>query len=311
MKIYPDPMNRNDLIQKLESVERLANTGKITRLLNNPFKYAFAILYKNFLYKYVQKEQAVSCNLFYGKPMKVLLPASTDIYLTGGKSHPSEIRLARFLIDNLSAGDTFWDIGAHYGYFSLLATELVGTSGQILSFEPSTSSYAVLAENARNIQQVSVFNKAVSKEKGVLSFYEFPNLYSEYNSLDISQFEHEQWFKKSPPKKTTIPTESLDLLYGQAQKAPKIIKIDVEGAENLVIAGGQNMFTNSAPVIIMEFLAADRQNETHKEAAVMLAGHGYTAHIILPDGQLQPVADIDAYLAKAGLESDNIVFRKS
>ncbi|WP_129021865.1 FkbM family methyltransferase [Edaphocola flava] len=303
-------MNNHTLTQKLESVERLANAGKVTRLLNNPFKYAFAIFYKNFLYKYMPKEKAVICNLFYGKKMKVLLPASTDIYLTGGKSHPSEVRLARFLINNLVAGDIFWDIGAHYGYFSLLAAELVGIKGQIISFEPSTSSYAILAENAHNIAQVSVFNKAVSKDKGALTFYEFPNLYSEYNSLDITQFEHEKWFKKSPPKQTTVPTESLDLLYAQYKSAPKIIKIDVEGAENLVITGGQQMLTASKPIIIMEFLASDRQNGTHKEAAAMLQGHGYMANIILADGTLQEVKDIDAYLEQVQLESDNIVFQK-
>ncbi|MCY1532314.1 methyltransferase, FkbM family [compost metagenome] len=155
-----------------------------------------------------------------------------------------------------------------------------------------------------------MFNKAVSRDKGVLSFYEFPNLYSEYNSLDVSQFEHEKWFKKSPPKKTTVPTASLDLLYAQYENAPKIIKIDVEGAENLVISGAQQILTASKPVIIMEFLASDRQNETHKEAASQLAAHGYIAHIILPDGALQEVKDIDAYLEQIQLESDNIVFRK-
>ncbi|MNE67161.1 hypothetical protein D3C80_1627540 [compost metagenome] len=60
----------------------------------------------------------------------------------------------------------------------------------------------------------------------------------------------------------------------------------------------------------MEFLASDRQNETHKEAASLLAAHGYIANIILPDGAMQEVKDIDAYLEQVQLESDNIVFRK-
>lgn len=75
--------------------------------------------------------------------MNIALPASTDIYLTGGKSHDSEIRLAKFLIKNLNQGDNFVDIGAHYGYFTLLGAHLVGKGGRVF-FEPGKSTYSLL-----------------------------------------------------------------------------------------------------------------------------------------------------------------------
>lgn len=104
------------LIKQLSEVEKIASSSKIRRLLDNPYKYLYAILFRQLAYSRKKREVIKTTTLFYGKKMKVALPASTDIYLTGGKSHDSEIRLARFLIQNLSGEEHFLDIGAHYGY---------------------------------------------------------------------------------------------------------------------------------------------------------------------------------------------------
>src|SRR5690606_9607362 len=153
---------KKDLLQKLEQVEVLSNASKVSRLFNNPIKYAYAITLKNALYPIFRKERLVTCNLFTGKKIKVILPASTDIYLTGGKSHNSEIRLARFLINNLNSNDTFWDIGAHYGYFSILSSELVGLEGRVLSIEASPTTFNILEKNAKKHKNIFILNNAIS-----------------------------------------------------------------------------------------------------------------------------------------------------
>lgn len=113
------------LKQQLRKVEYLTNTSKIGRFLHHPLKYIYAIILKNFIYPINNKEQTKSCSLFTKQKIHILLPAATDIYLTGGKTHSSEIRLAKFLIQNLDKNDHFWDIGAHYGYFSLIASKII------------------------------------------------------------------------------------------------------------------------------------------------------------------------------------------
>jgi len=305
-------MINNALIQSLDNVEKIANYSKMGRLLNNPFKYCFAIFLKNVVYPILQKEVAVFCRLFSGRKIKISLPASTDIYLTGGKSHPSEIKLAKMLILNLKQGDAFWDIGAHYGYFSMIAIDLVGRDGQVLSVEASPLTFKRLAENCSGTKNNIVLHGAVSNEIGKVSFYELPNLYSEYNSTDITQFEKEKWFQKIKPHQVIVDAVSLDELYLNYPeiKKPAIIKIDVEGGELGVIEGGQRLFKQESPVIVMEYLEPNRNNEPHRKALSSLTEIGYLPYVMQKDGSLVQTNDIEHHLSVNDLESDNIVFKK-
>lgn len=303
-------MTNKVLLSQINSVEKIAYSSKWRRLLHNPFKYVYAILFRSIIYPRSHKERILTCDLFYGKQMKIGLPASTDIYLTGGKSHSSEIRLAKFLILNLAPGDKFMDIGAHYGYFTLLAAEIVGAQGNVLAFEPSGKSFYLLKENTNAAANISILNKAVSNTKGILSFYEFENLYSEYNAADVSQFENEAWYKAAKPQKVEVEALSIDHVTHDRSFTPSIIKIDVEGAENLVIEGATNLLKNHSPMLVMEYLEPKRKNETHKQATISLRNLGYHPHLITDDGGTIPVSDIDDYLVSNNMESDNIVFIK-
>lgn len=303
---------KKDLAIKIDKVEALSNASKLNRFLNNPFKYTYAILLKNAFYPIFRREKLVTCKLFTGKKIKVVLPASTDIFLTGGKSHSSEIRLARFLILNLSEKNVFWDIGAHYGYFTMLASSLVGAEGKVISIEASPSTFKVLKENAQGLRNISPFHNAVSDSNQKISFFELPNLYSEYNTTDITQFEKEEWFKKNKPNKVEVDSITLDSLLLKDNQIPDIIKIDAEGGELAIIKGGANLLqtTVKSPIIIMEYLEPKRNNQAHKQAHSLLKNEGFYSHIIIKDGSLELIEDIELHLSENNLESDNIVFKK-
>ena len=290
-------------------VEKIANLTKFKRLLHHPLKYIFAILFKHLIYHKSQKEIKVDATLFYKKKMKIALPASTDIYLTGGKSHNSEIRLAKFIIINLQKGNHFLDIGAHFGYFTLLASEIVGTEGKVFAFEPARKSYEILLENCSGINSIFTFTKAVSDTNEDIIFYEFPNLYSEYNSSDVAQFENESWFSSSKPKKTKVQATTISDIANENFN-PSIIKIDVEGSECNVIKGGTKYFENHSPYIVMEYLEPRRDNKNHVKALELLKKMGFEPHTINPNGQLAAIENIDKYLIDNNLESDNIVFKR-
>jgi FkbM family methyltransferase len=306
---FPKKDMPQSLTDLLASVERLANAGKLSRLLRNPFRYARAVAFNKLVYAKSGRRLKTSARLFWGSKMAIALPASTDIYLTGGKSHPSEIRLARFMIGNLKQGDHFLDIGAHYGYFTLLARELVGGNGKIISFEPSSESFELLSENVRDIANISARQMAVSHANADLVFYEFPNQYSEYNTTDIAQFEKESWFDRSLLREVHVPATTIDEIT-DASFTPAMIKIDVEGGELDVIKGGQHFLTAARPVIAMEYLEPKRGNANHKQALALLMQLGYHPCIINHAGKLESCADADAYLERNKLESDNIVMVK-
>jgi FkbM family methyltransferase len=302
-------MTNNILINSLASVERIAKKNKINRMINNPVKYIFSIMYRDFIYPFRKKEIVIKTKLFNGSPIIIALPASTDIFLTGGKSHISEIRLAKYQIKNLHSDSTFIDVGAHYGYFSLIASDIV-KDGKVYSFEPSSKSFNILKRNVSSITNVTIFNKAVSQGNTPIAFYEFDNLHSEYNSTQISQFENEDWFKAIKPNMQKIDSISLSTFCTDNSIYPDIIKIDVEGFENEVIKGAENLLTSSKkkPIVILEYLEPKRGNAAHKEAFSLLSRWGYSSNIISDSGDLIPENDIDGYLLKHSLESDNIVF---
>jgi FkbM family methyltransferase len=302
-------MTNNILINSLASVERIAKKNKINRMINNPVKYIFSIMYRDFIYPFRKKEIVIKTKLFNGSPIIIALPASTDIFLTGGKSHISEIRLAKYLIKNLHSDSTFIDVGAHYGYFSLIASDIV-KDGKVYSFEPSSKSFNILKRNVSSITNVTIFNKAVSQGNTPIAFYEFDNLHSEYNSTQISQFENEDWFKAIKPNMQKIDSISLSTFCADNSIYPDIIKIDVEGFENEVIKGAENLLTSSKkkPIVILEYLEPNRGNAAHKEVFSLLSRWGYSSNIISDSGDLIPENDIDGYLLKHSLESDNIVF---
>jgi FkbM family methyltransferase len=303
-------MNSSYLLKCLESAVKIADFPKFIRFCNNPYKYFIAIYFRKFIYPKTKKEKILVTKLFYGKKMSIALPAATDIYLTGGKSHPSELRLAKFIINNLSDNNHFLDIGAHFGYFTLIASELVGEKGKILSFEPTSKSYNLLMENIVNLNNAKAHQSAISNSTESIIFYEFPNLYSEYNTSDITQFQNEKWYNNYIPNKVKVKSTTIDEITKDGLFNPQIIKIDVEGAEYNVISGGLTFFKNHSPYIVMEYLEAKRKNETHKKALDLLCGLGYKTYIIKKSGFLEPISNIDNYLETENLESENIVFRK-
>jgi FkbM family methyltransferase len=302
-------MTNQNQLAALASVERIATANKLWRMLNHPFKYFFAIAYRELIYPFSKKEMIVKTNLFNGSPITIALPASTDIYLTGGKSHDSEIRLAKFLIQNLLPDSTFVDIGAHYGYFSLIASNIV-KEGMVYSFEPSSKTFSILQSNLSGLKNAVVLNKAVSDKSGHVVFYEFDNLHSEYNSTQVAQFENQNWFKELKPQTHEIDSVSLANFCKENSVIPHIIKIDVEGFENAVIKGGEELWAtlNKKPIVVMEYLEQSRSNSPHKEALELLSKWGYSSNIIDKNGKLIPEKNIDAYLQKSSLDSDNIVF---
>ena len=298
------------LLNALKQVEHLANASKLRRFVVNPFKYSRAILFRQMVYPITGKPNYIKCLTFYKAPFTVALPAGTDIYLTGGKSHDSEIRLARFLIKQLKTGDQFLDIGAHFGYFSQLAAHLVGSTGKVLAFEASPENFNLLQQNTYNYNQVTCLNQAVSDQVGELTFYQFPAQYSEYNSRNVDQYQLEAWFKNNTPEKITVPAITIDHLVQQQLLQPSILKIDVEGGEYPVILGGKQTFTSRSPLVVMEYLAPHRGNNNHQQAYNLLLQLGYSAFIITSAGTLNPCSDPDQHLQVNQLDSDNLVFRK-
>lgn len=295
-------------LKKLAHVEKLAKGSRLSRFLADPVTYLKGMTWSKFLYRWSGNVWKVEKTTFFGHKMVLGLPAGLDIYLLGAKSHDSEIRLAAFLLRYLQKGNTFFDIGAHVGYFSLLAEKCVGKTGSIVGFEASPSMYGYYKINTSLYNNVVSEHLAVSNEEGEVVFFEYPMLYSEYNSIDGQQYDEEEWSAHVKANKVSVPSVSLDH-YCQTKKIfPDFIKIDVEGAEWMVLTGAENLLQTHKPVIILEFICPtenERENSVHVRAVQFLQSKGYELYLIDAAGNLQKAGHIhDLY---GYLESDNIV----
>ena len=256
-----------------------------------------------------KKGKYARAKTFFGPEMLVVLPSATEIFLFGAKTHDSEIRLARFLMTNLEAGDVFCDIGAHFGYFTLLASSLVGQTGEVLALEASHSTFGILKKNTAGAGNVEIFHQAASDKNNVLVFNEFPPLFSEYNSLVLPDTNN-AWLKNNPPKKNEVQGIRMDDFFQRAGVRPKLVKIDVEGAEPQVLRGMEAFLKNGTPVLVMEYILGAGQNEAHRNAVAFAKMLGYQLFRINPLGKLEQCPDIEAAMRSASLDSDNIVLKK-
>jgi len=73
----------------------------------------------------------------------------------------------------LQPGDLFIDVGAHIGYFSVLAASLVGKTGQVFSFEPIAENRKYLEHNIEinYLENVRIIPQVVSNRTGVTDFF--------------------------------------------------------------------------------------------------------------------------------------------
>lgn len=152
--------------------------------------------------------------------------------------------LFRFLKQNLRAGDTFWDCGAHFGLFSVVASRLVGPTGLVLAFEPAPSVREVLAKvvSMNKVFNVIVRPEALSDRTGQTVFYATDSEASNANSL-IKQARHSRGI--------TIHTSTIDDIASKLSVRADLMKIDVEGAEFALLKGARGVIEAYKPILFL------------------------------------------------------------
>lgn len=171
---------------------------------------------------------------------------SLCVYVAGS-FEPNEFA---FLARTLRPGMTFVDTGANEGLFTLFAARRVGASGRVIAIEPSARERALLERNiARNsLGNVTVVPHAVAAEPGTAELLIAPRKHGLHNTLGEFIYEGE-----TAVARETVVVETLDDLHKRlALQHVDVIKIDVEGAEVKVLAGGRNVLAAWRPILLVE-----------------------------------------------------------
>lgn len=302
--------DKKEISADMIKAEEKARASKLKRFVSSPVRYPMLMGYNKILYPLLKRGVFVYADTFFGIRMKTLLPAGTDILLNGIKSHDSEIRLTKYLTMHLHEGDTFIDVGAHYGYYTLLASAMIGAGGHVFAIEASGHSFSILKENTQAHQNILIYHNAAGETHGEIVFYEYPGPLAEYNTIVKGAYADKAWIKKVKQTVNKVQTVVLDdlLLSNRIDKA--ILKIDVEGGELAVIKGLASALRQADLTIVMEYLLSDDLSSPHHQAVGLLVANGYKAHAIDKEGNLKAITVIDQYLKDSGLDSDNLVFVK-
>jgi len=182
----------------------------------------------------------------------------------------------------LSSKAVFIDVGANLGIYTLVASRLVGQAGRVIAVEPSFQSFPVLQKNIvlNRLTNVLPLSVALAEKAGKTWLH---------HGRDPGQ----NTLGNDPSCNgvgEAVFTETLDSVLLEASiDQVDVIKMDVEGAEELVLRGASRVLAFKRPVIIFEFHpeAAQRLGLSPNGAWKLLEGLNYEFFTVEPNGSLR------------------------
>ena len=141
----------------------------------------------------------------------------------------------------LKPGFTVLDIGAHHGYFSLLAARCVGPEGTVYAFEPAPDNLQILKRNVElnHLTNVIPINKAVSDKCATVPFY-----FRQRTGVTGSLLAAHQ------PNESTIAVECVTIDEHLAGKPVDVVKMDIEGGEPHALQGMKKTMSQSKDMVL-------------------------------------------------------------
>ena len=234
------------------------------------------IISKRILYRMPNKStEIVKIN---GFKMKLISgdEQNEEFYMDSMTGKPYDPGTTKVITEKLNAGETFIDIGANNGYFSLLASGIVGGSGKIFAFEPAPKTFRNLKENIvlNGMKNIQAFNIGLGKKKGKATF-NLSNISSGQNS-----------FVKIPQSSSSVlvDIDILDNIF--SGKKIDFIKIDAEGYEEEILEGGKKVLDENRGIrLILEYShnLLWMQGKNYDSLFRILGEHGFEIKEILPD----------------------------
>jgi FkbM family methyltransferase len=180
--------------------------------------------------------------------------------IISGTYEPEQTVLFQRLIQ---PGQTVLDVGAHVGYYTLLAATLVGRAGNVHAFEPNPRNARFLARHLRinGIPNVTVTEAAVAAAEATARF-------------DFGSGSGTGHLAVAGPLEVRVT--SLDHYCREHAVTPAAIKIDVEGGELDVLAGADAVLAQR-PTLFLSTHGA----RVHAECLTLLRLRGYRCEPIL------------------------------
>jgi FkbM family methyltransferase len=197
---------------------------------------------------------------------------SKEILGSGGYE---EFELALFRKE-CKPGMVLMDVGGNIGYYSLAACAQTHDDAKIFAFEPEPQVGAALRDNLalNGFRSVTMIDRALADKRGVLRL-----------NVDQANTGKHSLVQSDGPNVRQIEIQTLtmdEFVSEQGIAKVDLIKIDVEGAEGLVLVGARETIRRFAPVIFMEYTPdwLARAGTDTRALFADLAAQGYLIDLI-------------------------------
>lgn len=190
-----------------------------------------------------------------------------------------------FVLKFLQPGMIVVDIGAHHGFYTLLASIRVGPSGRVIAFEPSPRERSRLVKHIQlnKCGNVEVVPLAVARAESQMDLYVVEGAEDYCNSLRPPA-------TQSPTRRLRVEVTSLDeYLRRQGIEQVHFLKLDTEGAELEVLRGGASVLRKRPRPVVMSEVAEIRTaawGYSALDIVRFMQHQDYQWFRILPEGSL-------------------------
>ena len=171
-------------------------------------------------------------------------PSAGTKWIVGSAPHGAWLgtlersKLAHF-VSHVRPGGTVWDIGANVGLYAVASSRAVGAAGTVVAFEPLKRNLDFLHRHKElnHLDNVSIVHAAVFERSGKLHM-QLGDSPSEFHisadgDVEVEAIDLDTWSRETD------------------RRAPDVVKIDVEGAEEGVLLGGRDVFSRHRPLIYL------------------------------------------------------------
>ena len=226
----------------------------------------------------------------------LLLPSHdlsiTPHFISAGETHPE---LRRFIERNLKPTETFVDVGANVGYFSLVAARRVARHGRVVSYEPQPEIAELLRSNAVmnglevliDVRELAVSNRVGSMELMVSGLVSGRSHLADPANLTS---------ERSAPNSYVPQLVLVTSLDSDLKDVPKVdlLKIDCEGSESEVLEGATGLLSEGRidriAIEVLREQTGDRYAALCTQLRQLRDLFGATVSLIRPDGTLEAVS---------------------
>ncbi|MBT8215798.1 MAG: FkbM family methyltransferase, partial [Acidimicrobiia bacterium] len=214
-----------------------------------------------------------------------------------GEYEPDERSVMRRLV---TPGMHAIDLGAQFGYHTLLLSKLVGEAGNVLAVEAAPSNYELLVRNLEGnaATNVHAVNAAASDQPGQLQLVVDPSNFGAHHVVGESH------------RAGAIPVRAvqLDSIIAERSLEPRFIKIDIEGAELAALRGLTRTIEGRDLAILAELNRPRLEQQGASAGALLdyLEALGFRLYSVSTEGSLVPAGRDE--LVSVSTRMDNVNF---